>query len=347
MSSITRLTGPLLRRLRRGRLSAADALVGAQWIGAELVLARVSADGERPEIDHVAVLPAPQETRGDLIKRLAGGDVLAGANVILTLAPGQYDLHQVAAPAVPADELRDALRWQLRGSLAYPPEEAAIDFVRTPHGESHTKDTLLVVTAHRAVIEGAVAPFTAHGVFIEAVDIPEFTQRNLARLGAQANVTSAWLGFERETCLLTAHLNGDIAFARRMLLPGANHNAIDADTPESIMHVTDRIVTQAQRTLDTFERQSGLPAVARITVGPHRHAAAISDALADRTGLLVTRFNARTVFDFGSGAGDWANELPAAALPAIGAALRIDDSDGAGVFTGWAERLRTAFKRAA
>jgi MSHA biogenesis protein MshI len=266
---------------------------------------------------------------------------------VLTLAPGQYDLHQVAAPAVPADELRDALRWQLRSSLAYPPEEAAIDFARLPHGESHTKDTLLVVTAHRPVIEAAVAPFTTHGVFIDAVDIPEFAQRNLARLGGPADTTSAWLGFERETCLLTAHLNGELAFARRMLLPGANHNAIDADTPESIMHVTDRIVTQAQRTLDTFERQSGLPAVTRITVGPHRHAAAISDALADRTGLLVTRFNARTTFDFGSAAGEWANELPAAALPAIGAALRIDAGDEAGVFAGWAGRVRTAFKRAA
>src|SRR5262249_22055212 len=153
---------------------------------------------------------------------------------------------------------------------------------------------------------------------IDAVDIPEFAQRNLARLATPIDGTDAWLGFERETCLLTAHLKGELAFARRMLLPGANHNAIDADTPESVMHVTDRIVTQAQRPPDTSERTSGLPPVARITVGPHRHSASITAALADRTGVIVNRFNAPALFEFGEDAGEFANDVPPAALAAIG-----------------------------
>jgi hypothetical protein len=106
-------------------------------------------------------------------------------------------------------------------------------------------------------------------------------------------------------------------------------------------------VTQAQRTLDTFERQSGLPPVTRITVGPHRHAAAITDALADRTGSYVTRFSAQATFDFGSRAANLAHEFPAAALPAIGAALRVDEDGEAGIFAALASRLRAAFTRAA
>ena len=85
MSSITRLAGPWLRRLRRARLSSANTLVGAQWIGAELVLARLRVDGERPEIDHVSVLPAPLESRVELIKRLADSDLLDGASVALEI----------------------------------------------------------------------------------------------------------------------------------------------------------------------------------------------------------------------------------------------------------------------
>src|SRR5262249_33685869 len=108
-----------------------------------------------------------------------------------------------------------------------------------------------------------------------------------------------------------------------------------------------RIVTQAQRTLDTFERQSGLPPVTHITVGPHRHTASITDALADRTGLMVTRFNPRQVFDFGTEAANWANELPAAVLPALGAGLRLDDDARGGAFGALAQRVRAAFKRAA
>jgi len=341
------LSAPWLRRLRRARWSAAGALVGAQWIGADLVLARVQQDVERPEIEQFTIVPAPQESRSELVRHLADGNLLGGANVVLALAPGHYDLHQVTAPSVPAEDLRDALRWQLRGSLAYPPEEAALDFVRIPHSAaSHAKEALLVVTAHRPTIEAATAPFSTNGVFVEAVDIPEFAQRNLARLTAVEG-TGVWLGFERETCLLTAHLDGELVFARRMLLPGAGHNAIDADTADAVAHVTDRIVTQAQRTLDTFERQSGLPPVTRITVGPHRHATTITDALADRTGLIVTRFDARTAFDFGADSANLANDLPAAALPAVGAALRVEDDTDAGALAAWGERLRGVFKRAA
>ncbi|HYS12526.1 MAG TPA: hypothetical protein VEN28_04390, partial [Burkholderiaceae bacterium] len=90
-----------------------------------------------------------------------------------------------------------------------------------------------------------------------------------------------------------------------------------------------------------------LPPVTRITVGPHRHAASIADALADRTGLVVTRFNARTTFEFGADAARWANEMPAAVLPALGAALRVEDDEHGASFAGWAQRVRTAFKRAA
>jgi MSHA biogenesis protein MshI len=348
MSSMTRFSGPWLRRLRRARLGTADTLVGVQWAGAELVLARVLRDDVRPEIGQCAILPAPPESRADLVNRLAGGDLLNGVDVVLTLAPGQYDLHQVAAPAVPPEEMREALRWQLRTSLAYAPEEAAIDFVHLPQGaESHTRETLLVVTAHRPVVSAAIAPFLSAGVHVAAVDIPEFAQRNLARLGVREEGTHAWLGFERETCLLTAHLKGELAFARRMLLPGAGQNAIEMDSPESIAHVTERIVTQAQRTLDTFERQSGLPPVAQIVVGPHRNAEAIGAALTERTGVATRLFSGRETFDFGRNAQTWAQELPPAALPAIGAALRIEDESAANGLAVLAQRLRAVFKRAA
>jgi MSHA biogenesis protein MshI len=346
MSAISTLAGPWLRRLRRARFGASEVQVGAQWVGAELVLARVRS-GEPPQIDQVAIFPAPPEARADLVKRLADGGLLRGASLVIALAPGQYDLHSVAAPAVPADELRDALRWQLRGSLAYAPEEVALDFVRLPHADAqHPRDSLLVVTAHRPTVDAAVAPFAVNGVTVDAVDAPEFAQRNLDQLYGPTAGCSAWLGFERETCLLTAHAAGELAFARRMLLPGANLNAIDADTAESVAHVTDRIVTQAQRTLDLFERQSGLPPVTRITVGPHRHAAAIVAELAERTGVTVARFDARSAFEFSDAAANWAAELPGTTLPAVGAALRTDD-DAAETTTAWRAGLVAALKRTA
>lgn len=316
MSAFSAL-GPWLRRWRRVRLAAADVVVGAQWVGAELLLARVRADAERPQVDAVAAFPAPAEARGAVVARLAAGKLLRGARLIVLLAPGQYDVHAVTAPAVPDDELRDALRWQLRANLPYPPEEAVLDFVRLPQAAHGNRQSLLAVAAHRPVIESAVAAFVEHGVPVDAVDVPEFAQRNLARAAATAG-TNAWLGFERETCLLTAHYDGELAFARRMLLPGAQ---AEGETPESAQHLAERVTVQTQRTLDLFERQSGLPPVTEVVVGPHRHAARIAEVLADRTGLAVSVFDPRTAFDFGPQAAI-DRETTARALAAVGAALR-------------------------
>jgi MSHA biogenesis protein MshI len=310
--------GPWLRRWRRVRLAAADVVVGAQWIGAELVLARVRADAERPRIDAITAVAAPLEARGEVVKRLAAGRLLRGARLVVLLAPGQYDVHQVAAPAVPDDELRDALRWQLRANLAYPAEEAVLDFIRLPQA-TRGKRPLLAFTAHKPVVQAAVAPFVDNGVAVDAVDVPEFAQRNLARLAATA-ATNAWLGFERETCLLTAHSDGELAFARRMLLPGAQ--GADADAPDSAHYLAERVTVQTQRTLDLFERQSGLPPATEIIVGPHRHAEVIAAALAERSGLAVSCFEPRAAFELGDEAAHAARESARKALAAIGAALR-------------------------
>jgi MSHA biogenesis protein MshI len=312
--------GPWLRHWRRVRLAAADVVVGAQWIGVELVLARVRADAERPRIDAVAVVAAPPEARGEAVKRVAAGKLLRGARLVVLLAPGQYDVHQVPAPAVPDDELRDALRWQLRANLAYPADEAVLDFIRLPQA-TRGKPALLVFTAHKPVVHAAVAPFVDNGVAVDAVDVPEFAQRNLARLAATAT-TSAWIGFERETCLLTAHSDGELAFARRMLLPGAP--AADADGSAAAHHLAERVTVQTQRTLDLFERQSGLPPVTEIIVGPHRHVEIVAAALAERTGLAVSCFDPQAWFDVGDAAASGGRESARRALAAIGAALRED-----------------------
>jgi MSHA biogenesis protein MshI len=235
---------------------------------------------------------------------------------------------------VPTEELRDALRWQLRSHLAYAPEEALLDFIRLPRREEQ-KDLLLAVAAHRPVVEAALQPLLQHGVAVESVDVPEFAQRNLAGFDGATGVTSAWLGFERDTCLLTVHLDGELAFARRMLMPGAAADAIEIDSPEAARHTADRIVVQVQRSLDLFERQSGLPSLAYATLGPHRHARLIAELLADRCALRVELFDPEPRFQMLHA--DPATPLPPAALGALGAALRGEESLAVGQ---WQARLR-------
>ncbi len=275
------------RRRWLSRSAAPAAQVGLQFVGDRLLLARLCDDHGQPRIDALRSLPAPAGQRATVLRTLKQEGLFRDASIHFLLAPGQYDVHQLAAPAVLPEDLHDALRWQLRGALGYPPEEALIDFASLPQpADAPARQSLIVVTARRSVVAEAIAPLAACGLAVDAVDVPEFAQRNLAqRILPDEAATHGWLAFDPDTFLLTAHCLGELAFTRRMLLPNAALNPeSDADP---IAHFVERVVVQVQRSLDLFERQSGLPPVAQIIIGPHPHAPAIAAELGRRAGVRV------------------------------------------------------------
>ncbi len=313
---------------RTSTLRASGARVGIQMRGDLLSLVRVRHEsGQMPMIERLQHLDVELSRRADAIRRLAGIGVLRDAKVCVLLAPGEYDLYQVPAPNVPADEMRDAVRWQLRGTLPYSPEDATVDFVRVPPPAADanpSKPTLLVVAAPKATVEQTIAPFLAAGAELDSVDVPEFAQRNLAALVAanDGRGTLAWLSFDTDALLLTAQRQRDLSFARRIHLAGAG-TTVGVETETTAAHLVERIVTQVQRSLDLFERQSGQPAVSQLIIGPHRHGAQIARQLADRVALATREFDPeqslRWAADVPTSGGGW-NEC----ISALGAALRSE-----------------------
>ena len=239
------------------------------------------------------------------------------------LTPGGYETQPVPAPAVPEAELREALRGQLRGALSFPPEQAALDFLRLPQAEGG-RPTLLAVAARLATVDEAVAPFEDAGVEVDAVDVPELALRNLGSRHAAAEGTQAWLAFDGDAALFTVQLGAELCFARRLQAP-AHVAATDADAQAQF---ADRVATHVQRSLELFERQSGLPPVLQMTVGPHRQAGRIARALVDATGIdtRVFEWTAEVESDPALLATCTADALEAALLP-LGAALRSAAAD--------------------
>lgn len=334
--------------------------IGIQLRGDTLELARVNVTpGAVPRVEQLQSAHVDQARRGEAIRRLAHSGTLRDAQLRLVLTPGEYDLYQLPAPNVPDEELRDALRWQLRGTLPYAPEDAEIDFVRIPmpleeEGVTH-KPAVLVVAAPRATVEQLVAPFTAAGVEVGAVDIPEFSQRNLAmltplspvmtstallgpatRIGLPAPTPTvgcqAWLSFDRDACVLTVQtgaghaLPHELCFTRRIHIPGADGSAVNPafDTDQSVNYLIERIVTQVQRSLDVFERQSGQAPVALLTVGPHRYGIAIAQTLSDRLALVCHTFEPDSYLQLVAGLPGNESMLWGNGLAALGAALRVE-----------------------
>lgn len=364
--------------------------IGIQMRGDALELARVNVTpGAMPRVEQLQSAHVEQARRGEAIRRLAHSGLLRDAQLRLVLTAGEYDLYQLPAPNVPEEELRDALRWQLRGTLPYAPEDAEIDFVHIPTptqdaDNASNKAAVLVVAAPRATVEQLVAPFTAVGVEVGAVDVPEFSQRNLAmltplspvmtstallgpstRIGLPAPTQTvgcqAWLSFDRDACVLTVQTGAghamphELCFTRRIHIPGADGSGVNPafDTDQSVNYLIERIVTQVQRSLDVFERQSGQAPVALLTVGPHRYGIAIAQTLSDRLALVCHTFEPDSYLQLVPGLPGNESMLWGNGLAALGAALRIEhkvSTEGQGLAARLLRRLRgtpAAEKRAA
>lgn len=259
--------------------------------------------------------------RPELARRWFNAGRLRDASSVVVLAPGEYDTLQLAAPTVPDDELRDALRWQLRGTLPYSVEEAAIDFVRVPEsGNAPPRPTLFVVAAPKSTVARAVAPLLEVGAQVTAVDVPEFAQRNLDALNGPIDdeASTAWLGFETNACLLTVQCGQELTFARR--IPITDLSA-DSEGDNLVAYLSDRVATQVQRSLDLYERQSGHQRVRRLLLSQSRNSARFARELAARTVLEARVFDPGAALHLAEPAGGtagWTHDH----LWALGGALR-------------------------
>jgi len=327
-----------------GRKAAQAGTVGVHAGEKRFAAVRLRATVPSPTLELVRQFGTDSGARTNTIRALAQEGFFTGARVFVTLPGGTYDTITVSSPpAVPEEELRDALRWQMRGALSYAPEDAAFDFVRLPQAprgetESASAPAILVVAARRRDVAQTLAPFQAAGVQVDAIDIPEMAQRNLLRAGAKADTCLGFLSFDESSALLTVQLADELCFARRMQLPGAGR--LEEDEPE---HIADRIAMNVQRSLEVFARQSQMPEVASLAIGTHPHASLIARAIAEQAAVATTLFNPATAVVLGQnvhaelgGATPMASEL----LLALGTALRADDqapgnADGALALRAW------------
>lgn len=320
--------------LRRNGVSrsAPPARVGVALGPRDLRLVRLLPQGgARPRVEFAEVLPCEPGSRAASLRRVAQAGAFRFASVHAVLAPGAYEVHQLPAPPVPEDELRQAVRFQLRSALGYPVEEAVVDFVRIPQpAAAGARSMLLAVSARASLIEDIARAFNAAGVDLDSIDVPELAQRNLGALRSAAEGTQAWLAVDGEACLLIVQLGDELAFARHFTLPPLHmpkSEVVDLDAEAALPAWHERIGNQVARSLDLFERQSGLPPVLQLTVAPHAQATAIARAIAAATGIDTDVFDPTAAFELMPGPDD--DRRPRAALladcmVALGAALRSE-----------------------
>jgi len=283
----------------------------------------------RPRLASASRLPLPEPAaRAATLRRLAREHQLQRTTLRVVLCPGQYDLLQTEAPPVADDELARALRWSIRELLDYPADDALIETFELPrHSVPGQPRLLSVVAARKAQITALLGELADAGLEPASIDIAELALRNLAtacagRSGGEAELAPAIASLfllPQQTCVEITRqrlllFTRQIAVAGEPLLHAA---AGDAGRKQSRCEA---ICLELQRSLDHFERHSGLGGVRRLQLF---HGAGDSRTLAARASeQLNIEVQRADLAELLPGAKALDPALLGACLPAIGGALR-------------------------
>ena len=164
------------------RRSPPPGLVALAFAADGVGLARVSRRaGSPPVLDECDFERGAAD--GALVGRLAGRHGVGRVPCSVLIAEDDYSLLQVDAPEVPAEELRAAVRWQVRDLIDFHIDDAVIDvFDLPPHKVAGRPRTMYVVAARTAAVAAHVEAARAAGMQLGIIDIPELAQRNIAAI---------------------------------------------------------------------------------------------------------------------------------------------------------------------
>lgn len=214
---------------------------------------------------------------------------LPGANVITVLGLSDCQFLQIDAPAVPADEMKAAARWQIKDKVDIPVEELTLDVLAVGDQRAQHKRQLFVAAARNAQVVELSEWMEAAGLQPSVFDITELAQRNLQcalaeQQGRGANASAALMVHDGQ-CLLTICGNGELFYARRLdwnskslgdmpapvgaATPAKVHSPMSTglegmdivdygaepdDSGARESESTPRLAVEAQRSLDAWER---------------------------------------------------------------------------------------------
>jgi len=307
---------------RRNKRAAPVSLATVPGWAAAVQLAN-GAEATRPRLGLVQMLAsgAPAGERLDLLARQLR---LRRTPLRVLLEAPDYQFQQIEIPAVPAEELKTAIRWQVKDVLRTPLEETTLDVALPPpmpEGQGARRAQGFVVAAANSLIRERMLQFRAYGAEVAAIDIPEMAQRNLADCLAEPGRATAILSINQSGCLFTASREGALYFTRSFDL-----NLADLDVPEAARReLFDRLLLELQRSLDVLEHQYSFLSVSTLWLAPFAHADELLTLLIDNLYLPVKPIELAELFDCSDcPLPTDANRL-AALFHALGLALRDDE----------------------
>ena len=257
----------------------------------------------------------------DALQRLRTTRQLKSYACTSLLGNGEYNVTQLDAPQVPVEERKDALRWALKETVNYPLESACVEVLDSGSegGPAGRPAGVLVVSAAEQSVLSRVAPFVAAKISLDALDVPELAQRNVAALLEDENRGLAFLRIDESGLLLTLTFRGELVAVRRGETTSLQLNDPDEDARARIK---ERLVLELQRSLDNFDRQYSHVPISKVVLATYPHVENLAAELGENIYIPVREMDLMPVLDFPAVPELRDPLCQAKNLLAIGAALR-------------------------
>ena len=211
-----------------------------------------------PELLNCELLTAPDTTStiSKLRESIASLE-LQGAPCNAVLAPEDYSLLLAEAPKIPEEELRDAMRWKIKDLSPIPVDQAVVDVFPMPtDAGSVGKGMIFTVVARKKAVEFMVSLIESVGLTTNAIDIPEFSLLNIARLKANPGQSLLICRLMPEGSQVTAISKGNIYLSRNF---GFKYSG-GAILPDQ----ADNLALELQRSADYLRHQMHQPSPGKI-----------------------------------------------------------------------------------
>ena len=269
------------------------------------------------------------QTREAFLARVKG--LLPAADrALLLLDTLDYQMLQLEAPSVPAEELRAAIRWRAMESLEGTPDDYTMDLLPVAADAGRLAEVLVAV-ARNEVIRARMLDCEQLGRSVKIIDVTETAHRNLlhAALLAETNEppVAAALIAAGGRALMVVSVQGQLCFSRRFEFDVDTFAVAEDDLRLALVSSSageesaQRSIVQLHRSLDLWDiSYPNLPlATMRVDAGPKTPA--VLDRLKSETGVDTRPLALSKIFSLKS-LGKSPPWQDPSYLPLLGALLR-------------------------
>lgn len=260
-----------------------------------------------------------REARLSIFKKFVMDNNLIGLPCNYVLSTGDYSLNLVESPAVPEQEIPEAMKWILRDLIQFPAEEAVIDTFALPYTRSRDNTKMLYAVAMRRTTVKEIEKFiNESGLILKTIDISELALVNIMNLLPEHLAGGIFLQLEPRGGKLILCKEGQICITRSFENKLEDLTVSSEDSGERALELLELEIQRSLDYLSSMFRQS-IPSI--VFIGPNQlKKPFIQETLKKTLGIDVIFFKLSEILSFEKPLQGEVEEIPY--VLASGAAIR-------------------------